>query len=132
MGHNHISGETHADLNRMILEIVLRDFESFESIVAKLSQAKPDVDSDEVKELLLRLLADGLLGTYLIHADPPYFTPVDATLETIDRYWLLITEEGKRHLETPSNPQASVPQEKQIVGDSGEPSHEAGFHPHTF
>jgi hypothetical protein len=119
MGHKNNSGETHADLNRMILEIVLRDFESFESIVAKLSKSKPEVGSDEVKGLLLGLLADDLLGTYLIHADPPYFTPVDATLETIERYWLLITEEGKRHLETSAKPQASVLQEEQIVGDSG-------------
>jgi hypothetical protein len=119
MGHKNISGETHADLNRMILEIVLRDFESFELIVAKLSKANPEVGSDQVKGLLLGLLADDLLGTYLIHADPPYFTPVDATLETIERYWLLITEEGKRHLETCSKPQVSVLQEEQTVGDSG-------------
>ncbi len=95
MGHNN-SSETHADLNRMILEIVLRDFESFESIVAKLSKANPEVGSDEVKALLLALLADDLLGAYLIHADPPYFTPVDATPDTIELYWLLITEEGKK------------------------------------
>ena len=112
MGHNYsYSGETHADLNRMILEIVLRDFESFESIVAKLSKANPEVGSDEVKTLLLALLADELLAAYLIHADPPYFTPVDATRDTVEWYWLLITEEGKRHLQAPSNPQASVLQE---------------------
>ena len=110
MGHNK-SSEMHADLNRMILEIVLRDFESFESIVAKLSETKPEVDSEEIKGLMLALLADDLIGTYLIHADPPYFTPVDATPETIEWYWLLITEEGKKHLEAPSASQASVMQE---------------------
>jgi hypothetical protein len=110
MGHTN-SAETHADLNRMILEIVLRDFESFESIVAKISKAKPHVGSDEVKALLLALLADDLLGAYLIHADPPYFTPVDTTPNTIEFYWLLITEGGKRHLQAPSKQQASFLQE---------------------
>jgi hypothetical protein len=110
MGHNN-SSETHPDLNRMILEIVLRDFESLESIVAKLSKVKPDVGSDEVKAHLLALLADDLLGAYLIHADPPYFTPVDAAPNSIEFNWLLITEEGKRHLQAPSEPQASVLQE---------------------
>ncbi len=110
MGHHNYS-ETHPYLNRMILEIVLRDFESFETIVAKLSKVKPDVGSDEVKALLLALLADDLLAAYLIHADPPYFTPVDAAPSSIEFYWLLITQEGKKHLQAPSEPQASVMQD---------------------
>jgi hypothetical protein len=107
MGHHH-SGETHADLNRMILEIVLRDFESFESIVAKLSKANSEIGSDEVKGGLLALLVDDLLGAYLIHADPPYFTAVDVTPDTLEWYWFLITEEGQRHLHASSKPQAGV------------------------
>jgi hypothetical protein len=95
----------------MILEIVLRDFESFESIVAKLSKANPTIQSGQVKELLLPLLADDLLGTYLIHADPPYFTSVDATPDTVEWYWFLITEEGKRRLEAPARSGAGVLQE---------------------
>jgi hypothetical protein len=107
MGHNNL-GETHPDLNRRILEIVLGDFESFETIFAKLSKGGIEIGSDEVKALLLALLAGDLLGAYLVHADPPYFTPVAATPDTVEWYWFLITEEGKRHLHTPSEPQASV------------------------
>lgn len=110
MGHIN-NGETHADLNRMILEIVLRDFESFESIVAKLSKANPAIGSGEVKGGLLSLLADDLLGAYLIHADPPYFTPVDATPDTIEWYWFLITEDGNRQLQVPVKSRAGVLQE---------------------
>jgi hypothetical protein len=110
MGHHH-PGELHADLNRMILEIVLRDFESFESIVAKLAKANAEIGSDEVKTGLLALLADDLLGTYLIHADPPYFTSVDVTSDTIEWYWFLITEEGKRYFEASFKPQAGVLQQ---------------------
>lgn len=110
MGHNN-PGETHADLNRMILEIVLRDFEPFEAIVAQLSAANPEVGSNEIKRLLLPLLADDLVAAYLIHADPPYFTPVDATSDTIEWYWLLITEKGKRLLQPASEPRTSVLQE---------------------
>jgi hypothetical protein len=110
MGHIN-SGEAHADLNRRILEIVLREFESFETIFATLSKACPEIGSDEVKELLLALLADDLLGTYLIHADPPYFTPVVATRDTLEWYWFLITQEGKTLLHSPSKPQAGILQE---------------------
>ncbi len=110
MGHIH-SSETHADLNRMILEIVLRDFEPFESILAKLSEAHAEAGSEEVKRLLLALLADDLVEAYLIHADPPYFTAVDATPDTIEWYWLLITEKGKSQLQPTSEPQASILQE---------------------
>jgi hypothetical protein len=110
MGHVNFK-DGHADLNRMILEIVLGDFESFESIVAKLAQANPAISSGEVKGLLRALSADNLLGIYLIHADPPYFTPVDPTPDTIERYWFLITEEGKRQLQTPDKPRAQVLQE---------------------
>ena len=95
----------------MILELVLRDFEPFESIVAKLSKANPTIGPGEVKGFLLALLADDWVGTYLIHADPPYFTTVDATPDTIEWYWFLITEEGKRQLEAPAKPRAGALQE---------------------
>jgi hypothetical protein len=110
MGHDN-PGETHADLNRMILDIVLRDFEPFESIVGQISAANPEVGSDQIKRHLLALLADDLMAAYLIHADPPYFTSVDVTSDTLEWYWLLITEKGKRLLQPASEPQTSVLQE---------------------
>ena len=120
MGYlNH--GEMHTDLNRMILEIVLYDFESFESIVAQLSKANPAIGADEVKTGLHALLADDLLRTYLIHADPPYFTLVDATPDTIDWYWFLISEAGERQLQVPSKPRAQVLQESEMIVDRGRP-----------
>lgn len=120
MGYmNH--GETHTDLNRMILEIVLHDFESFESIVAQLSKANPAIGSSEVKRGLQALLADDLLRTYLIHADPPYFTLVDATPDTIEWYWFLITEEGERQLHVPAKPRAQVLQESEMTVDRARP-----------
>jgi hypothetical protein len=119
MGYlNH--GEMHTDLNRMILEIVLYDFESFESIVAQLSKAYPAIGSDEVKRGLQALLADDLLRTYLIHADPPYFTLVE-TPDTIEWYWFLITEEGERQLHVPAKPRAQVLQESEMMVDRGRP-----------
>ena len=81
------------DLNRTILEVVLRDFESFESIVSNVSKSRDA--SDEVRRGLHALLADGLVGAYLIHADPPYATPVDPEPNSMHRFWYTVTARGK-------------------------------------
>jgi hypothetical protein len=111
MGPDH-SEEGYADLNRMILELVACDFEPFESILDNLSRRNTDAlsacDPDEMQEVLLALVTDGLLGAYLIHADPPYITAADPSLETVQRYWFMITEKGVRYLKNTSAPQARM------------------------
>jgi Tol biopolymer transport system component len=44
-----------------------------------------------LQSLLLRLLADHFVGAYLIHAEPPYVTALEARPDTIHRYWYRIT-----------------------------------------
>jgi hypothetical protein len=93
------SDRPYADFNRTILEVVLRDFESFESIVSKVSRSRDDDPSDEVRRGLHALLADGLVGAYLIHAEPPYATPVDDPEPNhIEWYWHTITAQGKSYV----------------------------------
>jgi hypothetical protein len=102
MGPEFSDGECD-NLNRMILEVVLCDFESFESIVSRVTRQTGDNPSSEdagtVSAALLALIDVGLVGAYLIHADPPYFTVVAPTLETVQRFWFMITESGKSQVQ---------------------------------
>jgi hypothetical protein len=87
-----------ADLNRTILEVVLRDFESFESIVSKVFRSSDDEASEIVRRGLQELLADGLIEAYLIHVEPPYTTPVVPEPDNMQWYWYAITAQGRRLL----------------------------------
>jgi hypothetical protein len=94
MGPDH-SDKPFADLNRTILEVVLRDFESFESIVSKVFRSSDDEASDKVRRGLRSLLEDGLVGAYLIHAEPPYATPVNPEPDQLQWYWYTTTARGR-------------------------------------
>jgi hypothetical protein len=91
-----------AELKRIVLEAVSEDYESFESLVQKLSCLNDAVDErsdiDQIEHSLLSSVENHLVGAYLIHADPPYATAVPADLETIRRCWFFITEEGRAYL----------------------------------
>jgi hypothetical protein len=104
------SHDSRADLNRLILEIVLRDFEPFETISERLCAAAPDIAVEDVRQVMLEMLAEDLVGAFLIHADPPYFTPVEATSDTIERFWFLITDKGKKYFQPVHDTRAQVMQ----------------------
>ena len=90
-----ISDKSCVDLNRIILGAVLRDFEPFESIVSKVFRSSDDEASDKVRRGLRSLLEDGLVGAYLIHAEPPYATPVNPEPDQLQWYWYTTTARGK-------------------------------------
>ena len=90
------------EFERAMPEVVLNDLEPFESIVAKLSQQHTvsggSCEMRNLQSLLLRLLADDFVGAYLIHAEPPYVTALEASPDTIHGYWYRITERGETRL----------------------------------
>ncbi len=87
------------ELDRVVLEAVSEDYQSFEALVSKLSRARnADCGVNEIEKALLGALAKHLVSAYLLHADPPYATEVGASPETIQRYWFAITEEGREYL----------------------------------
>ena len=89
------------ELDRVILEAVSDDYESFESIVSKLSHPGYVICGiSEIEHSLLGFIANNLVGAYLIHADPPYATAVGANIDTVRRYWFFITDKGKAYLHT--------------------------------
>lgn len=86
-------------LDRALLEAVSEDYQSFEAVVNKLSQADQiTYEAIEIEGVLLSSLADNLVAAYLLHADPPYATEVGAEPGTIRRYWFCITEQGREYL----------------------------------
>jgi hypothetical protein len=94
-----------AELKRIVLVAVSEDYESFESVVRKLSRMNKAIDEgcdiDRIESSLLCSVAHRLIGAYLIHADPPYATAIPADLETVRRCWFFITDEGKEYLSRP-------------------------------
>ena len=91
------------EFERTLLEVVFNDIEPFESITAKLSQQHTAsggiFDVRNLQGVLLLLIADDLVGAYLIHAEHPYVTAVETKSDTIQRYWFRITSRGKRRLQ---------------------------------
>jgi len=86
-----------SDLDRMVLEAVSKDYVPLESIIRSLS-AVAAATSDTIRNCLLTLIACQQIRAYLLHAEPPFYTVVTATEDTLDRYWFFITEEGERIL----------------------------------
>ncbi len=95
------------ELDRVVLEAVSEEYQSFEAVVSKLSQANyAYCGSTEIERVLLSSIANKLVAAYLLHADPPYATEVGADSENISRYWFCITEEGRRYLDRKVRKQA--------------------------
>ena len=92
------------ELDRVVLEAVSEDYQSFEAVVSKLSQANCGIA--EIQRVLLSSIANKLVAAYLLHADPPYATEVGTDSENISRYWFCITEEGRRYLDRQVRKQA--------------------------
>lgn len=95
--------QSHTDeLDRAILSAVSEDFEPLESIVRKVSIPEgrfPELlEPGKLDTRLICLVADRLISAYLLHADPPFITPVDIRHEKLSRAWFLITERGMKCL----------------------------------
>ena len=87
------------ELERVVLESVSEDYQSFESVVSKLSHLSAAYGGvTDVERVLLSSISNKLVAAYLLHADPPYATEVGATSDNIRRYWFCITDEGRKYL----------------------------------
>jgi hypothetical protein len=89
-------------LDRLLLGAVGDDFVSLESIVEKLSRPGGPVfgklDSETIYSRLLTLVSEKLINAYLLHADPPYITPVSMNPGCLPTSWFYITQRGRKCL----------------------------------
>ena len=98
------------ELDRVILEAVSEDYQSFEAVVSKLSQENDRYDNaTDIERVLQRSIASNFIAAYLLHADPPYATEVGANSDNIRRYWFCITEKGREYLGRMVREQAVFP-----------------------
>lgn len=84
-----------AELQRRVLAAVANDLESFEDIAGELARVSGKAESaDEIAASLEFLIAEGLVGAYLLHAEAPYITPVEPRVAEVKTHWMYITEKG--------------------------------------
>ena len=99
------------EFDRAVLEAVSEDYESFESVVSKLSRLKSPISGlseiERIERSLLSSIANNLVCTCLIHAEPPFATIVVGKHDSIRSYWFCLTEEGKAYLHRPLGKRAT-------------------------
>lgn len=89
------------ELDREILEAVCQDYEPFEWVVERITErrcAQNDACTAEISDRLMAYVSERLIEAYLIHAEPPYVTAVEAQSDTVRNSWLYITPRGERYL----------------------------------
>lgn len=96
------SGSREPTIKRLILEELTGELEPVESIRDRLARRgvplSEDEDRDRLEIVLSDLVMDGLLGAYLLHADSPFLTAVDASSQSILNCWFIATERGSASL----------------------------------
>ena len=90
------------ELDRLVLGAVGDEFVPLEFIVDKLGRPGSPIigrlDPDLIYSRLLNLIADKLINAYLLHAEPPYITPVQISPRALPTSWFYITQRGRKCL----------------------------------
>jgi len=100
------------DLDQLILAAVCDDFMTLEFITDKILRPPGGdagkYDAESVHSHLLQLISDKLINAYLLHADPPYITPINIGIDALGTSWFYITQRGRKSLGNTSRKQALV------------------------
>ena len=90
------------ELDHLILAAVGDDFMTLEFIAEKLlapAGAIPGkLDVKSLQARLLKLITNKLINAYLLHADPPFITPIQIDYEALPTSWFYITQRGRKCL----------------------------------
>ena len=90
------------ELDRIVLQAIADDYESFDSVVSRLSRLGSFIcgvyEAEDVERSLLSSIANGFVEAYLLHMEPPHATPVRVDAGSVRRYWYHITDEGQEYL----------------------------------
>jgi hypothetical protein len=100
------------ELDHLILATAGDDFVTLEFIADKLltpAGANPGkFDAKSLQARLLKLITDKLINAYLLHADPPFITPIEIGHDALPTSWFYITQRGRKCLSNMSEKQARV------------------------
>src|SRR5258708_32162088 len=88
------------ELDHLILPAVGDDFMTMEFIADKLltpaSGIPGKLDAKSLQTRLLKLITDKLINAYLLHADPPFITPVNIGHDALPTTWPYITKRARK------------------------------------
>ena len=86
----------HTDL--FILRALCEQLSPVERLLEK-AHSTPSVKGVQaLAARLLRLVEEGLVDSYLLHAEHPFITPVETNAAGIYKHWFFISKEGVRLL----------------------------------
>jgi len=90
------------ELDRLVLAAVCDDFVTIEFVVDKLCGTGGGItgklDAGILHCRLFDLIADKLINAYLLHADPPFITPMEIGYDALPACWFYITQRGRKCL----------------------------------
>jgi len=100
------------ELDRLVLGAVGDDFVTLDHIVTRLAardgRIAGKLDLGLLHRRLVDLITDRLINAYLLHADPPYLTPVKVNSSTLLTSWFYITQRGRKCLANSTRGRAHV------------------------
>jgi len=100
------------ELDQLILTAVCDDFMTLEFIadnILRPAGGNPGkYDAGNLHSRLLTLISDKLIKAYLLHADPPYITPLNIGHDALGTSWFYITQRGRKCLGKSSGKQTPV------------------------
>jgi len=90
------------ELDHLILATVGDDFMTLEFIADKLltpaNEIPGKLDVKSLQTRLLKLITHKLVNAYLLHADPPFITPIEIGYDALPTSWFYITQRGRKCL----------------------------------
>jgi hypothetical protein len=100
------------ELDHLILSAVGDDFMTLEFIADKLLKPAGGIpgklDAKNLQARLLKLISNKLINAYLLHADPPFITPIEIGHDALPTSWFYITQRGRKCLSNLSGKQDRV------------------------
>lgn len=115
------------ELDHLILASVGDDFMTLEFIADKLiapsSGIAGKLDAGDLQSRLLELIADKLVNAYLLHADPPFITPIEIGYDALATSWFYITQRGRKCLHN------SAGRHAQVLRRGANPRDDKGYSP---
>jgi hypothetical protein len=110
------------EMDRLILEAVGDDFITLDCIIEGVSMPAggAKLDPTDLQRRLLSLVSDKLINAYLLHAEPPFITPIQIGSRSIPTSWFYITQRGRKCLRNSARKYQHVHRDSANQSDASE------------